>query len=398
MAMFTETAFLESSATIDAENGVIRHAKLRGMESKNNRRYTREATDKSVALYDGSKVYVNHPRRSDSGEDRSFESLAGVVQNPKAESGGIYGDVHLLKESPHYRQIVEAAQRFPKSIGFSHVADGDSRMEGSTEVIESINSVLSVDLVTDPATTNGIFESVRRNGKKVTLRQVAESLPESNVFRSRLIEGMDAGMFDGGATVDSQSGDDDGDVLSLISSVFQKALETVAAIVGSKEMANAATGQAAAAAATPQVHVVNAGAGVGAAAGNPAAAHGANGAANDPTKTQYESRISTLEKRLALADAKNLLTESGIDPTEIRVSTLASTPEAHRKALVESWPKKDAPNLTESGSGGFWPESSPPANRGGSGSNEPTADPKYAERFTEASKRSADRIRGTVAK
>src|SRR3972149_2763445 len=155
MARILETVYLDASAQVDAEKGEIRGVKLLGMESKNKRRYTREAMANAVPLYQVRKVYVDHPKPNDMESDRSMDRWAGTIKNARFGEDGIYGDIKLRKKSDFFEGIIEAAQEFPTDVGFSHVADGESRMEKDTEIVESIKEEFSVDLVTDPATTHG---------------------------------------------------------------------------------------------------------------------------------------------------------------------------------------------------------------------------------------------------
>lgn len=240
MARFEERSVLTRDS-VDADAGIIRGVKLLGYKSKNGRRYTNEAVKKAVPLYDGAKVYVNHPRRSDAGEDRPFQDWVGTVENPAERSDGIYGDIKLRKESTHYRGIIEAAKRFPKDVGFSHVAEGDSSVVSDTEIVESINEVFSVDLVTEPATTRGFFES---NANRLTVRELAERLPTSNPFRAKLIEGINSGTVNG--SMSFYDGNDKAnavDPLTLIYKALEKALDVLAAVVDSKSAPAPAGGE-----------------------------------------------------------------------------------------------------------------------------------------------------------
>lgn len=156
---FTEIARAAAQGRVDADSGILYGVKLLGSVSRNGRRYSETAMYQAVPLYADKKIYIDHPTKDRMTDDRSFHDFIGVIKNPRKESGGIFGDVHLLKESPHYKRVIEIAQNHPNSIGCSHVADGESRMDGGEEIIESIDRVFSVDLVMDAATTAGLFES-----------------------------------------------------------------------------------------------------------------------------------------------------------------------------------------------------------------------------------------------
>jgi hypothetical protein len=143
---------------VDREAGVIRGVKLLGRKSRNGRTYSERALRNGVALYAGRKVFVDHPRQSEANEDRRFRDWVGVIENPKFAGDGIYGDIRLRKQSEHFEALIEAATEFNGFFGLSHVADGDSRYQGSEEIVESIAEVYSVDIVTEPATAAGLFE------------------------------------------------------------------------------------------------------------------------------------------------------------------------------------------------------------------------------------------------
>src|SRR5574343_324195 len=239
MGRFTEITTL-SRDKVDADAGVIHGVKLLGHNSRNGRRYTNEAVRGAVGKYDGTKVYLNHPRRDNAGDDRPFQDWVGKVQSPRVRDDGIYGDIKLRKESADYKGIIESAKVFPGDVGFSHVADGQSRMNDDTEIVESINEVLSVDLVTEPATTNGFFESMKHT---ITLRQAVEKLPAGSPFRSQLIEGMDGGVFDGDMPLSDGSDQKTSDPLTLIYNALTKVLDALVKVTGQKEMANANANQ-----------------------------------------------------------------------------------------------------------------------------------------------------------
>lgn len=143
---------------VDRAAGVIRGVKLLGQKSRNKRRYTADAMAEATAKYEGVKVYMGHPEPGSIGEERQWRDWAGVVENARFERGAIFGDIRLRKKSPHYEEILEAAEEFGRQFGMSHVADGKVTNYHGEEVIESISEVFSVDLVLDPATTAGLFE------------------------------------------------------------------------------------------------------------------------------------------------------------------------------------------------------------------------------------------------
>jgi hypothetical protein len=154
------TRFIERmGGRVDRDAGIIRGAKLLGRRSRNGRTYTDQAMQEAAPRYNSKKVYVDHPQGGRISDDRPFRDWVGVIENAQFRGDGIYGDIRLRKQSEHFEQLMEAAESFDGFFGMSHVADGDSRMEGGEEIVESIVEIYSVDIVTEPATAAGLFES-----------------------------------------------------------------------------------------------------------------------------------------------------------------------------------------------------------------------------------------------
>lgn len=146
-----------SALRIDREQQILYGVKILGPESLNRRRYTPEAIASGRTRYENAKVYTDHPERK--GQARKVEELLGWLINVREEQGCLYADLKYLKSHPAHAMLLEVAERNPSVLGFSHNARGDvETLEDGTEVIHQILEVISVDLVTDPATTNGLFE------------------------------------------------------------------------------------------------------------------------------------------------------------------------------------------------------------------------------------------------
>ena len=156
MAKLLETVFMERKPLVDRAAGKIKGVKLLGRESKNKRRYGDKALESAARLYVGAKNYVNHDRSEGGLAERGMEEWASVIERAWVEQDGVYGDLDMRQKSPHYESLMEAAERFYKHCGMSHVADGDSRMDGEIEFVEDVTDVVSVDFVTSPATTRGM--------------------------------------------------------------------------------------------------------------------------------------------------------------------------------------------------------------------------------------------------
>jgi hypothetical protein len=142
---------------VDGRRGVIRGVKLLGLESRNGRRYLPGALAAAAARYEGAKVNVNHPKGSPLAA-RDYQDRLGSIRNVRAESDGLFGDLHFNPKHALAEQLLWDAVHAPENVGFSHNIEArTSRADGKT-VVEAILKVQSVDLVADPATTHGLFE------------------------------------------------------------------------------------------------------------------------------------------------------------------------------------------------------------------------------------------------
>lgn len=149
---------------VDQEASVIRGAKVLGMTSRNGHRYLPAAIERAVAHYEGVKVNVNHPKGSPS-SPRDYQDRIGVLRNVEYRDGdGLYGDFYFNPKHALSEQLIWDAEQAPENVGFSHNVHVEMGRRDGESVVESITSVHSVDLVADPATTQGLFESAGERG------------------------------------------------------------------------------------------------------------------------------------------------------------------------------------------------------------------------------------------
>jgi hypothetical protein len=148
-----------SLVRVDRAAGVLHGVKVLGRQSRNGRRYLPAALRAALRLYEGAKVNINHPERG-GGKDRAVTDRFGVLRRVRLEADGIRADLHYLTRHPLAEMIAEAAERMPEALGLSHNAEGRTARRGGVETVEEITRVVSVDLVSDPATTGGLFESL----------------------------------------------------------------------------------------------------------------------------------------------------------------------------------------------------------------------------------------------
>jgi len=149
---------------VDREKGVIYGVRMGGLQSGNKREYIPESYKGAIndGLYEGIPCNIDHVRE---GEKVKVGSRFGVWRNVKYRDGaepGPYGDLHYIKSHQLAENVVEAAEReeLNNVFGMSHDAYADKYRPGKNgkTIVESFESMKSVDLVADPATTKGLFE------------------------------------------------------------------------------------------------------------------------------------------------------------------------------------------------------------------------------------------------
>lgn len=155
-----------AGASVDREKGLIRGVKLCGDSSVNGRDYPPEVFRRDAWKYEGAAIYADH------GQERSVDRKLGWIASPRVDADGTpRGDAHLLKTHPLYERVMEAAERNPALFGFSHVALCETSVSADgRERVNELRAIESVDLVAEPATTAGLFESRDRAGSRSDVR------------------------------------------------------------------------------------------------------------------------------------------------------------------------------------------------------------------------------------
>ncbi len=145
------------SLRVDTERHVIQGVKILGLVSKNGREYSQNAIKRAATMYEGAKVNVDHPQ-GDARQPRSYRDRLGSLKNVSVRDDGLYGDLQYNPRHAVAEQLAWDAQHDPQSVGLSHNITGMTSRKHGKVVVEDIQKVLSVDVVADPATTNGLFE------------------------------------------------------------------------------------------------------------------------------------------------------------------------------------------------------------------------------------------------
>lgn len=144
--------------------------KILGFKSRNNRTYTREALIKAAHKYEGVKVNLDHNTGTD---PRKFSERFGRMVNVRMQGDGLYGDLQYNPAHPLAEAFRWWIKHDPTAIGLSHNATAEVQNTATGgELVTEIRDVDSVDLVADPATTQGLFESYK-------MKHVAEESPTS---------------------------------------------------------------------------------------------------------------------------------------------------------------------------------------------------------------------------
>lgn len=213
MVRIREFTRVSKADKIDRDAGVLYGLSILGADSMNGRKYTESAMKNACRLYEGKPSNANHNTGK---ADASVYDRLGVWRNPRYQNGRIFGDFHYLKSHPLAERLVEAAERpdLHTVFGFSHDAQGAERPGSGGSIIESIEEVFSVDLVADPATNRGLYESDRRqNMSKRNKRRTREDVTDDPM----------ASMLPAGGAGDDSDGNGVDGVLTLLQDLVDNA-------------------------------------------------------------------------------------------------------------------------------------------------------------------------------
>jgi len=308
----------EHHPRIHSEQGVIEGVRVLGRESKNGRTYSDKALREAASFYEGVEVNIDHPgnkRRSSATMERGLAEGFGELRNISTRDDGVYADLHYLKSHPMAPQIVERAERFPTKVGLSHNAEGDVRTKGGRTVVEGIRRVISVDVVSRPATNESLFESEDESMTRTTVRQIFERLlPRRAPSLLREIESSSDEPVDlpSEATADEEI---KAAFRAMVMAVFDDdSLDAKATLQKIKEILRS------------QEKLL----------GGSAAADG-NGAAAD----ELEEEVVELQRRLQAKETelecRALLESLDVDVDGTRLAALAAVPDEMRAELARSW-------------------------------------------------------------
>ncbi len=166
---------------VDREQGVIRGVKLLGLQSTNGRRYLPTALAAAAGLYEGAKVNVNHPKGHPLGRTRLSRPTGIDPQRQRSRGRVLVRRSALQPQARAGRPIGLGRRTLAENVGFSHNVEARTGRQNGQTVVEAILKVQSVDLVADPATTRGLYESVATD--TITTTPAAAAVAEFNARR-----------------------------------------------------------------------------------------------------------------------------------------------------------------------------------------------------------------------
>lgn len=172
----------EAIGGTDAEAGIIRGVKLLGLRSRNKRNYDTPGVRRDAASkFVGTPVFFNHP--NDPSSARSYADKFGVVESYEYRPGaGHFGDIKVNLKHSLAEQFLYDVTHMPRTLGMSingRVKQGSRGADGDV-VVEGLDQIRSVDIVTRPATTDGIFEHETESEDEMplTVEELREKHPE----------------------------------------------------------------------------------------------------------------------------------------------------------------------------------------------------------------------------
>jgi hypothetical protein len=178
---------------VNRETTTIAGVKLLGTVSAKGREYPREVIKRAMPLYEGRAVNVDHV---DPGTRRSYRDRIGCLRDVQLKEDGLYGTLHFNPKHVLAEQLIWDAENAPQNVGFSHDARGPSKLKGGRVVVESIDKVLSVDLVADPATTSGLFEDDFQEGPIADKMAGDQQRQECNKLHGSAMDLIRSALYD----------------------------------------------------------------------------------------------------------------------------------------------------------------------------------------------------------
>lgn len=146
-------------ATIDTNRRLLRGVVIMASnKSKNDRLYSQKAQENILALSNGVRSFLDHPDElKKANQVRSIRDFCGSFSNPKLEGTKLTADFRATTQHfPLFKDIAEMQAPLGFSLNLRGMA---SKGKDDIETIESVEKIHSIDAVSYPALTHGLFES-----------------------------------------------------------------------------------------------------------------------------------------------------------------------------------------------------------------------------------------------
>lgn len=189
---------------IDREQRVIRNTVLLNATSANGehgrRIYTEAALQQAARLSEGLPAYANHTTKELAFKPRAVQELIGRHRNVRydAPRARVLSDLHILEHQAPW--VFALAEDLGDQVGNSLVSRGRVRLQDGIEYVDEIVQVRSGDLVSDPATTKGLFEHrsawdathaapagpITSQGEPMDLKTITEALDKDELMAERI--------------------------------------------------------------------------------------------------------------------------------------------------------------------------------------------------------------------
>lgn len=184
---------------------IIENMAMLGGKSKNNRKYAPEVRKKAIKVFEGIKAYMNHPKKGDEDAPRQVQELIGRHHGVHFDESTdlLRSNLHLSPTHLVKEYLIPHAKANPGILGNSINASG--KIDSKGNVLE-ITKGRSVDVVAEPATTQGLFEHVQNpksststqtsseggdNSMEKTLKEVLEDKELRDQLRSHFREELE---------------------------------------------------------------------------------------------------------------------------------------------------------------------------------------------------------------
>ena len=138
---------------------VLRNVVVLAEKSKNGRTYSHEVMRKSVPMFENVRAYLDHPSENQKDDPRSVRHLLGRHKNVRFDetSKKVRSDLHLIPNELVEKYLLPIINTDSTLIGNSISAKGKITESGD---VTEITHARSVDVVAEPATTSGLWESL----------------------------------------------------------------------------------------------------------------------------------------------------------------------------------------------------------------------------------------------